>query len=1272
MSFADDAIGFYLQLEDQLTPALKSARDSYADFVKSLDKYNQQAFKSANKGMMALAHLIESFEELPVTAEEAYTEAIKKVQKKVKPIVQPLAIVFTPKNAKVLAKAVSGAVADVLSKVTLRLSASIPLKKNKYFDTTVSLRQLYKDQAQPPDMRGAFQHIPKFAKGGIVPGPGGIDEILALLTPGEAVLPVSVVKDLRKMAKGKFVSKGLAEALANVENLGMAADKLKDLAELGIDPKAQTKYNKALDVMNEQLEAARVHYKKMPTSMQRALIPALKKATGQVKDFTKEGEEASDTYSGLLTKILGAERFQAIHKALGSVQEAFGKVRSETSTLGAELGITQDETKGFVSGMMEVNKTVGWTRDEMFKFTEDLVATSRRMYGGAVSTDGLKQAMETLAFAGMRSKEQFAEFAPIVEMAAQATGAGPDSLAAMAYKLADSYEFSGDRVASFFENMRQVAAQANINILTLTEQMQSGLDEGMGAFMQTIGDPAVQQTVIQQFAVISGALTSQWADTGGQMVQAMSNALTDPQAFSKLSKILPMGFEEFQQRLKKGDAAGILQEMTSNMRQFADTDPLALQPIMEALEIDMTPQAFQKLIQSGEGIVGMAEQLNSSFTNTSNGLSTLTKSSENAKSGWEEFKDGVSLWFTEKVGVNLQSFLEEFNPQVLISAGYLGKMGLEAAGAGLKLVKGLGGALAGVIKKVFTFNKAAKGMQAVTTATQAAGAAGGVGGGGFLTGLAAGLTALVPALKLFGKAMLGYAGLGLLALIATGYAIVGMVRLLAPALIDIGQAFAVALTPIMDAFKVMSAGQIATATGALLLMGPAFLGFGAGVLGMSVMLAASAIGFGVFAAAMKLFGSSALVGEGGVIANTVGKIARIFQGNAKDQAMMENAQKTIGSMSTFMMDYAKIVKAVRGLAIDATWSAATDSIVKFWGGSSPMEMLVAEAQTIIDTVQTLATKFKGVQIVGLDDAQVVMGAMVKFATDYATTVQSLTDVAPGYWDRAVTAFMGLFADGPMVALSKESGRIVLTIAQIIANFQSLGEWLNQRGGPDTAVNALEAAGKVVQGFKPLAEGVRDTADIIDDLADGWIFSGTLTKLVENTPKFVRGIRGIMTEMFMVANAYPDQIFDSVVNATQKSARVVGATVAVVRNLNLLGEAIDDSGSSVDTINSRLTGTSLAIRRVMQHMTGVQKLKQELSAPSIPATEIQKVITVELDPSTTDKPVLEATEETNTLLRQMIALLAGGTGAAAAPAAAGGGRVAGKPDGRLQDMSGGRT
>jgi len=343
VAFSADAIGFYLQLEDQLTPSLNEAGTAYTKFVKMLESANVKAFKSAQKGMSALASLVDSFSDLPKTAAAAYDTAITQIQKKAKPIKQAVEIEFTAKSKSKFVSNITNAVSKALAGAKIKLSPMVPMTRSKAFDTSVSLRKAYKSQIQPPDFIGGFENIPKFNEGGLVTGGKGgkIDDVLALLSKGEMVLPADVSKLLQSMTdrarndKGQFVTEmpaQLKEALTTAESMNKVLEILHERVELGFDPKAPEQFAQAVKAAEKVQQQLRDGMKGLDSRSIDKIAPKVKDINNQFKAMREHLPKLEGPLERLLGKILGQTRLIALRNSLKDITEHFDGLKGACRT----------------------------------------------------------------------------------------------------------------------------------------------------------------------------------------------------------------------------------------------------------------------------------------------------------------------------------------------------------------------------------------------------------------------------------------------------------------------------------------------------------------------------------------------------------------------------------------------------------------------------------------------------------------------------------------------------------------------------------------------------------------------------------------------------------------------------------------------------------------------------------------------------------------------------------------------------------------------------
>ena len=277
MAFSESAIGFYLQMEDRMTPQFPAALSAYKKFVGSMEKLNKSAFESTSGLFAQLAQLVKG-------AGKLATGTALKVN-----------LSLTPKSRKAFANLISDAVSNALSGSKIRLRAAMPKSVSKLFSSDASLRTLYAGIPQPPDMVGKIQ---KFAEGGKVKGgTPGKDSVLGLLTPGEVVIPTDLVDKIEA-------------ALDQVSGR-------KDVLEAGFGTKSDVKfYQKGIAEIAMAMEALANATRQQGIEEKTRLTPQIVSLTEKFRGLTKVEEKASDEADHFMGRVLGPARFIALQTSL--------------------------------------------------------------------------------------------------------------------------------------------------------------------------------------------------------------------------------------------------------------------------------------------------------------------------------------------------------------------------------------------------------------------------------------------------------------------------------------------------------------------------------------------------------------------------------------------------------------------------------------------------------------------------------------------------------------------------------------------------------------------------------------------------------------------------------------------------------------------------------------------------------------------------------------------------------------------------------------------
>jgi len=319
---------------------------------------------------------------------------------------------------------------------------------------------------------------------------------------------------------------------------------------------------------------------------------------------------------------------------------------------------------------------------------------------------------------------------------------------------------------------------------------------------------------------------------------------------------------------------------------------------------------------------------------------------------------------------------------------------------------------------------------------------------------------------------------------------------------------------------------------------------------------------------------------------------------------------------------------------------------------------VIDAHNIKQTVRTLGTAFADFDASTLQNAQAPIKAMAEFVSNYAKVAGGLQEVSPGLIDQISEKVIGWFGGtSPIKKLAGESATMVDTLATLTVNFKALGEYLGKT--PEMAVEAIKVSADVVKGFNPLAKAVEESGEHIENLADGWIFSGPMTALQENMPTFTKAVSGIVSELTRTFAEVPKTAFESVKMGIEVADQAVSGFANMARRLAPIGDQLERASEHANRILEATPAVARALKGIISSAGEVVGLTQKMNVSPVPVAQVQQAVSVQLDPDTTDKPVHERLGQTNSLLSQIVGLLqSGGAQVAFAGARAGGGMARG--------------
>lgn len=1029
-TFSDQAVGFFLQLEDQLSPTLGKAVKNYGKGVAQLDKANALAFRSANKGLSQYAAIVDVIVGMPKKAAAAFKATAK------------------------IADRFSGGGGKGSKAAEIRLSPTMPKSRSKFFDTSVPLRKSFKSQVQPPDFVGKLHGLPKFAKGGVVPPvgspfpppPGTTDDVLAWLTPGEVVLPKGFASTMDALVKEGEASAPLVAATAEeVFKLTTALDKLEKVASSGQATAEQMDvYNSGVTRLDAAIDGLTSASEKLSKKGLAKVSPFLDKATKSVAKFGDEVEVTSDRVEEMFQKTLKQERFQSLMLAARGLQGDMGGLNDT------------DGPTSLIDNLNDLNQVLNVSRDSLSRIKVGLATAAA---DGRTNLGMAGAAAKGLAESGVRAEESLIALAPLAAKFAQATGQDAAVSGQRVGELATRYKMTGNEIARVLAVNKGLAEQSRLSHEQLDQVFQSS-SVNAGGFFVSLGDQADDaMSNFQRFAaglsnVIGAEATTPFMD---QIARAMGG---DQQAASQVDNLLHtmgLSLDQFQRALTDKDGMKQFEHGMSNLGAAAEsamagiTDPRAraLQAASFGESMGLTEASaasLEQLARAGRGAGAEMTRAIAPVDGLTDGMAALNTGVDNTTTFFGKMRNQVTAFLTQHGGAELMDFFKEINPMVLLSAGYFVKMagGVLMSGVALagKLIPALGTALTSLT-----------GMGRVAATT---GATAGVGVGGFLKGLGTGLGALANPKAILGIAVITGGVIGL------GYA----AKLAAPFISEVMDG----MVETVGIFKEMSPQQILATAGALVVFGPSLAGIGIGAAAMGAGLLLAIPGLAAFAGISGMLAPGAQ-GGAALIGSTVTAIAEAFQ---VDPAQLDRANAALGGSITLL---GGLVGAGAVLAGITMVSLSPIGLLTSFFASSIVKKLSSDARDITATVVGIAMGLSGLSnpstLDKIESTSESVAVVAAFASDYAKITNSIEMAAPktGVWEWATSLFSG-----------SDITKLGPAAAGIVEVVKSLAGSLGSEGFA-TDATTLSGSLKSMRAVADFTDDFAFTGRMMSDLAD---------------------------------------------------------------------------------------------------------------------------------------------------------------------------------------------
>lgn len=982
MGFSDSAIGFYLQMEDEMTPQFPGVVSAYQKFVSKMEKLNDRIYGSTSSAMTNLGVLVKGLTKISKAA------SLK------------LDLQLTTKARKSFTSMVSEAVGEALSGSRIRLRAAMPARLSKLFAQGDGLRQLYKNMPQPPDMLGKIE---RFAEGGKVPetkGRRGKDSVLSLLTPGEVVIPTDLVDKLEKAFETVGERKGVIEA--------------------GFGTKQDVQfYGKALSEIADAMEALSDATKNAGIEAKTRLTPQIVNLRQRFTDLTKAEEKASDEAESFLGKVLGPARFIAIQTSLRAVQDGFSGLSGGLQQFSGEIGT--GEFQSFPDRLREIRQQLGLTAEESVKFTGAIASNSEAL--GTNFFESLK-ATDALITAGEKNRDRLIEQSAMLARANRVTGADFENLAKSMRLYTNDLGQSSKGFDAFVLSIDKMTKSSDLMVNTpdLMEALAASMNNPM---LQGKGAEAVQNYVNNLLGLRAAAESVFEGDQGlEQMFQKAMQGNGD--SLEQMARLARKSVPELQAAmLSKNGLVGVFDQLVTEVQGMS---PMAQAQISEAF--GLAPTTLQRFAQLAEK-QRKAADLATPFEEAGTAGDKLSASMDKMTSAAEKLTNVVGNFVGSSGPMQmLVEFLDQVPVLALIAGAHLSGTLLRSFGSLGKGVLGIFGGLFGGIGKMAGGLFSRVGMAA----------GGGMLGkaGGFLGGIFSKIGGFVTGLLGFGKAAgaassaagaLGTAGaatgpgilaagakiglvlaaVGTVLLLIGGYAddILPVLEQTIPGLMKLGK-FVATEVAVGISDTLIALGNIFAP---LAPMGSTFEGAASGMWAATKMLGAFAL------AGAEL----AVLGTGAMIADGIGKILDLFGAKSPMEALREQATSVVDTLLYLTTDLSRLApiaervpKLQVGLDGSARFMAALQPLLEQtarlgdaagalgdgWFTSGPLSSLRTQAEPMIDTITELTTWFTRVPvnpkaIAGIDFARVLfsklavtVGAMQQVGSVDAASIKS--------------------------------------------------------------------------------------------------------------------------------------------------------------------------------------------------------------------------------------------------------------------------------------------
>lgn len=627
MGFSQNAIAFYLQVEDTLSPTLVKAEKSYGKFVKKLDSWNTKAFQSASKGFAGISKIIGG-------------------------AMSGLSMPKSRSNMRVTVE---------FSKASQKLTGT-----NVARAVAIALRK-----ASFAGQKGALK-IPRFASGGIVggktpsnPGPPK-DNIQALVSEGERIMSAkdSNAADaaLGKMrnAKGQFLPKGSNKEIDGIsrafDGLTASLEDMADAQEMGLDPKDPAKYAAQL----EKVTAVQKHYfaqvQKMEKHQQAKHIPRMKEMNRQLELLKANAGKAKGPLETLLTKVLGPARFLAISNALENVQENFLDISQASNNLADtfELG---KAAEGLVTNLLQANRVMRLSSEELGQLRDRLLDNMKVVPLAVRDINTMTEAFQSLIEGGM-AREDAEQLNITVGLLAESASMAADEIAPLAIMLRKNMGMSLSDSQAAMATWSAQAAAAGIPVALLTDSM----DELMTMNAATFASMGPEQSgkILKSMSALVAGAEATLKGGGADMATLLSDLSgTDAELVAAQDIAFGASRETLRMALESGTVS-----LRGFGKQSAETAAVLGQ------SFGKTPKMMQFLTADTHKANAAITRAGKASVTAGDSTKYLSKVIWDTRTTFQKFQGAIGNALGGAFPDLLQ-FFKDLNPLVILSTGYL-------------------------------------------------------------------------------------------------------------------------------------------------------------------------------------------------------------------------------------------------------------------------------------------------------------------------------------------------------------------------------------------------------------------------------------------------------------------------------------------------------------------------------------------------------------------------------------------------------------------------